>query len=70
MGGDSGSEGLVIDTLRELEDVVLPFFERDPLHVKGDDFANFAAIVRALRAKEHLTASGFERLVYLRRSVL
>ena len=55
----------VVDSLRQLEAVVLPFFECHPLVVKGDDFSRFAAIVRALRAKEHLTPSGFEHVVRL-----
>ncbi len=31
--------------------------------MKGSDFTAFAIIVRAMRAKEHLTSDGFERLV-------
>ena len=31
--------------------------------MKADDFGRFAAIVRSMRRKEHLTTSGFERLV-------
>ena len=54
-----------VDGLRDLEAVVLPFFEQHPLRVKGDDFNAFAVIVRAMRQKEHLTSSGFERLVRL-----
>ena len=33
--------------------------------VKQNDFEAFAAIVRSMRKKEHLTRSGFERLVRL-----
>jgi hypothetical protein len=33
--------------------------------VKGADFRAFAAIVRSMRRKEHLTPSGFESLVRL-----
>jgi len=40
-------------------------FESHPLVVKGADFQAFAAIVRSMRKKEHLTKSGFERLVRL-----
>ena len=49
----------------ELEERVIPFFERYPLVVKASDFEAFAIIVRALRRKEHLTPAGFERLVRL-----
>ncbi len=54
-----------VDGLRDLEEKVLPFFERHPLRVKSSDFDAFAVIVRAMRRKEHLTGSGFERLVRL-----
>ena len=64
-GRGSSVEVFAIDSLRQLEAMVLPFFERHPLVVKRDDFQRFAAIVRALRAKEHLTPAGFERVVRL-----
>jgi hypothetical protein len=54
-----------VDSLRDLEDHVLPFFERYPLVVKAGDFRSFSVIVTAMRRKEHLDADGFERLVRL-----
>jgi hypothetical protein len=54
-----------VDSLSRLEACVLPFFERYPLVVKADDFRSFAAIVRAMRRRQHLTSDGFERLVRL-----
>jgi hypothetical protein len=51
--------------LRELDELVIPFFEQHPLRVKHHDFAAFARIVRAMRRKEHLTDNGFEELVRL-----
>jgi hypothetical protein len=51
--------------LRDLETLVIPFFERHPLRVKNGDFAAFVQIVRAMRRKEHLNPSGFEKLVRL-----
>jgi hypothetical protein len=54
-----------VDALRDQEGHVLPFFERHPLEVKEADFRNFAAIVRMMRRREHLTADGFERAVRL-----
>jgi hypothetical protein len=53
-----------VQHLRELDEVILPFFERH-LRVKDRDFALFAQIVRAMRRKEHLNEEGFEKLVYL-----
>jgi hypothetical protein len=54
-----------VDSLRDQEDRVIPFFECHPLVVKQADFRNFAAIVRMMRRKEHLTAAGFECAVRL-----
>jgi hypothetical protein len=55
----------VVDGLRNLEAAVVPFFEEYPPVVKQRDFEAFADIVRSMRKKEHLTSSGFERLVRL-----
>jgi hypothetical protein len=55
-------------TVQRREDVagiIIPFFERHPLLVKGHDFLIFKAVVDGLRRGEHFTASGFERLVRL-----
>ncbi len=52
-------------SLAELQENILPFFERHPLLIKQPDFGRFADIVRSMRRKEHLTAEGFERLARL-----
>jgi LAGLIDADG endonuclease len=54
-----------VEALQDLEAAIVPFFEHHPLVVKRDDFSTFADIVRSMREKEHLTRSGFERLVRL-----
>jgi hypothetical protein len=54
-----------VDGLKALEGTVLPFFEKFPLLVKGEDFCLFATIVRSMLAKEHLKRDGFERIVEL-----
>jgi hypothetical protein len=54
-----------VDSLRDLEANVLPFFEHTPLVVKAVDFRRFSNIVIGMRRKEHLTTHGFERLVRL-----
>jgi hypothetical protein len=51
--------------LRDLEEIIVPFFEVHPLLVKERDFVAFAEIVRAMRRREHLVADGFERIVRL-----
>jgi hypothetical protein len=51
--------------LVRLEAQVLPFFEHYPLVVKAEDFRRFAAIVRGMRRREHLTKDGFETMVRL-----
>ncbi len=64
-GNPPQSQCSAVDSLRDLEVNVLPFFERHPLVVKQEDFRSFAVIVRMMRRKEHLTAVGFERAVRL-----
>ena len=64
-GPNSSVWTYAVDSLRNLEDTVLPFFEDHRLVVKADDFRSFASIVRAMRRKEHLTRDGFERLLRL-----
>ena len=54
-----------VDSLGDLEEGILPFFEAHQLVVKAADFRRFAAIVRSMRRKEHLTPDGFERAVRL-----
>jgi LAGLIDADG endonuclease len=54
-----------VDGLRDLETHIVPFFEQHPLVVKAGDFQRFAAIVVAMRRREHLDTAGFERLVKL-----
>ena len=54
-----------VESLRDLDGTVVPFFDEHPLVIKRADFEVFASIVRLMRAKEHLTRSGFERIVRL-----
>ncbi len=52
-------------TLRERDEIIVPFFETHELMVKRGDFMRFASIVRSMRRKEHLSPAGFERVVRL-----
>ena len=54
-----------VESLRDLETAIVPFFERHPLVVKRGDFVAFAQIVGSMRRREHLTRDGFERVVRL-----
>jgi hypothetical protein len=54
-----------VDSLRDIERSILPFFEMHPLRVKAADFRLFAQVVASMRRKEHLQPEGFERLVRL-----
>ena len=51
--------------LRDLEAIIIPFFEQHPLRVKRSDFSTFSEIVRAMREGEHLTEDGFGRIAAL-----
>jgi LAGLIDADG endonuclease len=64
-GGSSSVATYAVDSLRDLENHILPFFENHLLLVKDSDFRAFAEIVRSMRRKEHLNRDGFERLVRL-----
>ena len=64
-GANSNVEVFAIDTLRDIRDFVIPFFEQHQLRVKQPDFLRFRRIVDGLGAGEHFTAAGFERLVRL-----
>ena len=62
-GANSGVLTYSVWRLDELESKIVPFFEETGLVVKDRDFRLFADIVRRLRRKEHMTATGFERIV-------
>jgi hypothetical protein len=51
---------------RDLESVILPFFEQHSLvSRKREDFTKFAEIVRLMQADAHRTEEGFRRIVEL-----
>jgi len=54
-----------VTALRELREVIVPFFEGERLRVKDQDFLTFATIVKAMTRRDHLTEEGFERIVRL-----
>jgi LAGLIDADG endonuclease len=59
-GSNSCVSTYAVDSLADLNERVVPFFEQHPLIVKGRDFARFAEIVRGMLRKEHLRPEGFE----------
>lgn len=52
-----------IDSMRNIKERVIPFFDKYPLITKYDAYQKFREIVLAIDKKEHLTSKGFERLV-------
>lgn len=64
-GGNSSVLTFAVESMRDIEDRILPFFDKYELIVKRNDYKAFREIVRAMRRKEHLTLNGFERLVRL-----
>jgi LAGLIDADG endonuclease len=64
-GPESSVWTYAVHSRKDQEELILPFFERRPLVIKDADFRRFAVIVRMMRRREHLTASGFERVVRL-----
>ncbi len=64
-GPRSSTMTFAVESLRNLDRSVIPFFETHCLVVKQADFLIFSEIVRGMMRKEHLTGWGFERLVRL-----
>lgn len=54
-----------INSMRGIQEKVIPFFDKHPLVVKEKTFKTFCAIVKAMAKKEHLTIQGFKRVVDL-----
>ena len=54
-----------VHSKRDLESVIIPFFEEHPLLIKRDDFAKFSEAVRLMRRKAHRTSDGLRRIVEL-----
>jgi hypothetical protein len=49
--------------LKNLAEIILPFFEKHPLKSKkGVEFRKFAKVVKMMVKKEHLSEEGFERI--------
>jgi len=48
-----------VSRFRDLRDVIVPFFEANPLRTaKRDNFAKFAEVIRLMDLRGHLTVSG------------
>ena len=54
-----------VDSRRNIIEKIIPFFDKYPLVVKGNDYLKFREIVMAMEKKEHHTIEGFKRLVSL-----
>jgi hypothetical protein len=54
-----------IDSMRNIKERVIPFFDKYPLVTKREAYQAFRDIVLSMDRKEHLTPLGFERLVRL-----
>jgi hypothetical protein len=50
---------------KDLESVIIPFFEQHPLRSKQQDFLKFREIVLAMKENKHLTKDGFRTIVLL-----
>jgi hypothetical protein len=56
----------VVRRREDLRDKVIPFFRAHPiLSEKRLEFETFAAIVAAMENREHLSGTGFQRLLHL-----
>ena len=64
-GSRSRVDVFVVHATIQLVERMIPFFERNELRVKRDDFEKFADIVRSIRAREHHRPEEFDRIVRL-----
>lgn len=54
-----------VDSRRNIIEKIIPFFDKYPLVVKGEDYRKFREILIAMEQEEHHTLKGFRRLVAL-----
>ena len=54
-----------IDSMRNIKERVIPFFDKYPLITKRESYLKFREIVQSMDRGEHRTSAGFERLVRL-----
>jgi len=65
-GGQDRVLVLVVRNRQDLVNLVIPFFECNPLlSTKQEEFETFARVVRGMAQGHHLTPSGFARLLEL-----
>ena len=54
---------LVVTKFTDIEEKIIPFFDRYPLHgSKAKDFADFKRVAEIVKNKGHLTASGLSQI--------
>jgi hypothetical protein len=54
---------LVVTKFSDIEEKILPFFDKYPLQgVKSADYADFCKVVQLMKEKAHLTVSGLEQI--------
>ena len=55
-----------VRSLKELDEKIIPFFEKFPLHTyKENDFEIFRNVIRMMIRKEHLTETGYQKITEL-----
>jgi hypothetical protein len=64
-GPNSSVDVYTVHSTIQLEEAIIPFFRQYRLRVKGDDFAVFAQIVRAIRTRSHHHPDVFNEVVRL-----
>ncbi len=65
-GPKSSVMTFAVSRRRDLETIIVPFFETYPLRTsKRGDFLKFRDIVRSMQRKEHLTEAGYREIVTL-----
>lgn len=53
----------LVQKLGDLTDIIIPFFEKYPLHgVKVKDFKDFKRVAELMKSKAHLTKEGLDKI--------
>ena len=61
--GQEDTMQFIVQSRRDLVDKIIPFFKRNKLWTKKEDFKIFAEVVEALDKHQHKSVKGFKKLL-------
>jgi len=58
---------LQIINIKDIQDIIIPFFEKHPIQGKKSlDFLDFKKVAELIKNKEHLTREGFDKILEIK----